>query len=68
MTESRLSHVAILNIHPHEANNLNIDESVDEFICKNSKRTSVFHCQIINKFVKILYGEGGGGGCKFNSL
>ena len=41
-TQSRLNHVAILNIYPHEVDNLNMEELMNEFICKNPRRTSVF--------------------------
>ena len=40
--QSRLNDVAILNIYSQEAGNLNMDESMDGFRCKNPKQTWVF--------------------------
>ena len=52
--ENRLNHVALFNIYIYEADNFNMDELLDELICKNSNR-QFLHRQIISKFVIIFF-------------
>lgn len=45
MVQNRLNHVAILHSYSEEADQLNLEILMNEFISKNSKRTSVFALQ-----------------------
>lgn len=45
MAQNRLNHVAILHSYPEEADRLDLETLMNEFISKNSKRASVFALQ-----------------------
>ena len=48
--QNRLNHIAILHCYPDAVDKLNMEELMNEFISRNTKRTSVFALHVYNMY------------------